>query len=75
MIQPRGFESAPMGAIEVEALYTDATSNVPVISVLTTPFFLSPNRALLLRIMSLFGERKNGRVNWTLAIGGGCFHV
>ncbi len=43
-------------------LYTGATSNVPVISVLTAPFSLPPNRALLLRIMSLFGKRKNGRV-------------
>ncbi len=43
-------------------VYTGATSNVSVISVLTAPFSLPPNRVLLLRIMSLFGGRKNGRV-------------
>ncbi len=60
------------GAFEVAPVYTGATSNAPVIFVLTAPFSLPPNRALLLRIMSLFGERKNGRVKTKMT---GAFEV
>jgi hypothetical protein len=51
--------------IEVKShhlIYPASTAKLDGISVLTVPFFPPPNRALLLRIMSLFGGGKKGCV-------------
>ncbi len=50
------------GTFEVAPVYTGATSNVPVIFVLTRPFFLSPNRDIIRSNKALFGGREKGAV-------------
>ncbi len=57
-----GLNLALLFFILKKLVYTGATSNVPVIFVLTRPFFLHPNRDIIRSNKTLFGGREKGAV-------------
>ena len=56
------FSPCPKKAFPASAVYTASTAKLDGIFVLTVPFSLPSNRALLLRIMTLLEGRENGCV-------------